>query len=158
MTASPTFSYPTRTKIAVVVVLAVAIGGFVLAGLTAETDNADSVTVSGQAGEQSDAQGVLAFAPRNGGQALSQDGFSIRLAPGWTGELTFLPGNGSAVPLPEDEVEVTALNELSYQPEDGKVIERLPEGVTSCVVATIWDQVRGREASERTEQWCFAVT
>jgi hypothetical protein len=158
MTPPSSLAYPTRTKILVVVVLTLAVIGFVLAGLTAETDGGDSVRVSGGPGESSEAEGVLAFAPRDGGQALAQDGFSIRLAPGWTGELTFLPGNGAAVALPEDEIQVSPLNELAYRPAEGKTVEELPRGVTSCVLATIWDQVRGREASERTEQWCFDVT
>ena len=154
----PSFQYPARTKLLVVVVLAVAVTGFVLAGLTAETDGSDSVQVSGAPGQASEAEGVVAFAPRDDGQALAQDAFSIRLSPGWTGELTFLPGNGSAVALPDDEVEVSPLNELVYRPAEGKTLEELPRGVRSCVLATIWDQVRGREASTRTETWCFYVT
>ena len=159
MTASqPALRYPTRTKVIVTVVLALAFGGFALAVITADTDGQDEATVSGEPGETSDAEGVVAHSPRDGAQVLAQQPFSIRLSPGWTGELLFLPGNGAAVPIPEDELEVTALNELVYQPGDGKVIERLPEGTTSCVLATIWDQVRGREGTETTEQWCFEIT
>ena len=90
--------------------------------------------------------------------SIVQTSVSIAVEPGWTGELTFQPGNGTAVRLPADEIDVTALNELIYQPAEGKTIERLPEGTTSCVLATIWDQVRGREATEKVDQWCFAVT
>ena len=159
MTAPQTvLRYPTRTKVVVAVVLALAFGGFALAVLTADTDGQEAATVSGAPGETSDAEGVVAHSPRDGAQVLAQQSFSIRLAAGWTGELLFLPGNGAAVPIPEDEVVVTALNELVFQPADGKVIERLPEGTTSCVLATIWDQVRGRDATETTEQWCFEIT
>lgn len=158
MASPPTFRYPTRTKVVVALVLAVAIGGFVLAGMSADTDASDSVTISGGPGEASSSDGVVAVSPGPGSQALAQQPFSIQLAAGWTGELTFLPGNGSAVALPRDEIEVTALNELVYQPGPDKTVERLPEGQTSCVAATIWDQVQGREASERVETWCFDVT
>lgn len=152
------FRYPMRTKIVIVAVLAVAFTGFALAVMTADTDGEDEVTLSGGPGQSTDSGGVVARSPRDGAQALSQQPFSIRLEPGWTGELTFQPGNGTAVRLPADEIDVTALNELIYQPAEGKTIERLPEGTTSCVVATIWDQVRGREATEKVDQWCFAVT
>ena len=158
MTSPPSLSYPTRTKVVVVVVLALAIAGFVVAGMSADTDTSDDVAVSGGGGGER-GEGALDFSPDPGSPVvLSQEPFSITLAAGWTGELTFLPGNGSAVPLPRDEVEVTALNELRYVPGEGKALERLPEGTTSCVVATIWDQVEGRDSTERTEQWCFAVT
>jgi hypothetical protein len=157
MTAPTSFRYPTRTKVIIAVVLALAIGGFVLAGLSADTDGNEAVTLTGGPGQASSSDGVVAIAPGDGSEALAQQPFSIQLANGWTGQLTFLPGNGSAVPLPPDEVQVTALNELVYQPAEGKAVERLPQG-TSCVIATIWDQVRGRDASERSETWCFEVT
>lgn len=153
----PTIRYPARTKAVVVAVLAAAIAVFTLAVLAADTDGEDPVAVSGgTAGD--DQRGVLSRSPRDGAQVLAQEPFSVRLAPGWTGELTFIPGNGAALPLPEDEIEVTALNELVYVPDDGKALERLPEGTTSCVRATVWDRVEGREATEVTETWCFSVT
>ena len=152
-------AYPTRTKVVVVVVLALAVAGFLVAGLRADTDHSDDVRVSGAPGQAvQDTEGVLAVSPGDGTQALAQQPLSIRLAAGWTGELTFLPGDGAATPLPQDEIEVTALNELVYQPADGKTLERLPEGTTSCVKATVWDQVRGRDATETTKTWCFSVT
>ena len=150
--------YPTRTKIVVAAVLALAIGGFTLAVITADTDGQDPVTLSGGAGETSDVDGVLAVSPPKGAEVLAQQTISIQLAPGWTGELTFQSGAGTVVPLPEDEIQVTARNELIYVPGEGKAVERLPEGRTSCVLATIWDRVEGREATETTEQWCFSVT
>ncbi len=158
-TTTSSFSYPTRTKVIVAVGLALAIGGFVVGGLRADTDNSDAVAVSGAPGQGvSDTEGVVAVSPGDGTQALSQQAFSIRLAPGWTGELTFLPGDGAATPIPADEVEVTALNELVYQPGPDKTIERLPAGTRSCVTADVWDRVRGRDASETVKTWCFDVT
>lgn len=154
----PSFRYPTRTKVLVAAVVALAIAGFAWAGMRADTDISDEVTLSGGPGQSRDSRGVLAVSPGNGSEALTQDAVSIKLADTWTGELTFLPGNGAAVPLPQDEIQVTALNELIYVPGEGKALERLPEGTTSCVVAVIWDRVEGREATERSEQWCFSVT
>lgn len=163
MTApQPTLAYPTRTKIIVAVVLAIAIGGFVLAGLTAETDPDRGVFVNGTLAEgggavASDPDGVIRVDPREGDEVLAQEPILIQLSPTWTGELTLLPSSGVAIPLPADEVRRTALNELIYVPGAGMTIERLPSGV-NCMRATVWDQVRGREASERLESWCFDVT
>lgn len=152
------FGYPLRTKIAIVVVLAVAIGGFVLAGLSAQTGTDADVTVSGTPGEiVSDADGVEIRIPADGSEILAQQPFGIDLAPGWTGELVLLPSNGPAIPIPEDELTITPeLDQFLYFPLPGQTIERLPGG-TNCVRATIWDQVRGRAASERVESWCFGV-
>jgi hypothetical protein len=153
--------YPLRTKIVVVVVLFVAVGGFVLAGLRTDSDlDADDVTVSGTATTQTRetiSNGVEGFTPRRGAEALAQAQIILDLAPGWQGELVLQPESGEAIPLPDDEVEFTSLNELRFQPGEGKSVERLPTG-QNCVRATIWDQVRGRGASERVETWCFDVT
>lgn len=169
--ATPSFNYPARTKIIVALVLAVAIGGFVLAGLSAETGTGDEVVVTGDGGgdggggdggEQPgatsrDADGVIEVHPPDGTEALAQERIRIQLSAGWTGELTLLPASGAAIPLPDDEVERTALNELIFVPGEGRVIERLPAG-RNCVRATIWDQVEGRAATERLHDWCFDVT
>jgi hypothetical protein len=162
MTPQPTsFTYPTRTKVIIAVVVAIAIGGFVLAGMSADTDNADDIALSGGGGSggqvERDADGVIRTSPRDKAQALAQEELRIQLSAGWTGELILLPSSGAAIPLPDDEVEKTALNELVYVPEEGRTVERLPSG-RSCVRATIWDQVEGRDASERVYSWCFDVT
>lgn len=162
---NPSLAYPTRTKVVVAVVLAIAIGGFVLAGLSADTDGSDDVALTGnQIGQgadglqpPSDPDGVILVRPRDGAEALAQERILIQLSPGWTGELTLLPSSGAAVPLPPSQIETNALNEVIFVPGPGKVIERLPSG-TSCVRAIVWDQVQGREASERLESWCFDVT
>ncbi len=155
---SGSVTYSARTKIIVVVVLVVAVGGFVLAGLSADTSGDPTFTVSGSAGEQvTSGNGVEALVPGDGDEVLGQQRFGIDLEPGWTGELVLLPSNGPATALPEDELEVVEeLNQIFYQPMPGKSIERLGGG-TNCVAATIWDRVRGRDATERVETWCFSV-
>ena len=156
----PNVSYPLRTKLVIVVVLAVAVGGFVLAGLRADTDNDDGVTVTGdepQVTQVTIANGVEAIRPGRGTQVFAQERVEIDLLPGWKGELVLQPDSGDAIPLPDDEVEFTSLNQLIYVPGPDKAIERLPSGRV-CVRATIWDQVRGRANSERVESWCFDVT
>lgn len=103
------------------------------------------------------ANGVERLHPARGTQAFAQESIAIDLSVGWRGELVLQPDSGGAIPLPEDEVEFTSLNELIFEPGPGKTIERLPSGRV-CVRATIWDQVRGRSATERVESWCFDVT
>lgn len=163
MTPQPTsFTYPTRTKVVIALVVALALGGFVLAGMSADTDDADDIALSGGSGGtgqqlERDDDGVIRTSPRDESQALAQQELRIQLSAGWTGELILLPSSGAAIALPDDEVDKTALNELVYEPAEGRTVERLPSG-RSCVRATIWDQVEGRDASERVYSWCFDVT
>lgn len=153
--------YPRRTKIIVAVVLAVALGALTLGFLRAETDDG-TVAVSGAGGEvdadvPTVSTGVQERIPEEGDQILGQETIGIDLAPGWTGELLLLEGNGRAIRLPDDELEfVDELNQILYQPAEGKTVERLSGDY--CIAATIWDQVRGREATERVENWCFNAT
>ncbi len=164
MTApTPTFSYPLRTKIIVVVVLAVAIGGFVFAGLVADTDSSDVVAVNGAGvdtgGAPSDlGRGVEAVRPIDGAQSVFQQSeLVLDLEPGWVAELVYAPDDGESLVLPADEVDYTPeLDQYTYVPSEGKAIDRLAAN-RSCVIATIWSQVEGRAASERVVQWCFRV-
>lgn len=149
-------SYSLRAKVTMTLVLAAGIGCFVLAGLSAVTDSDPSLTVSGASAGGADEVGVQAFVPGRGDEVLAQSKIGIDLGPGWTGELLLLPSNGTAVVLPEDELERTSLNEILYQPGPGRTIERLAGG-PNCVAASIWDQVRGRSGTERVVQWCFDV-
>lgn len=154
-------AYPTRTKVIVVAVLAVAIGLIVLAGLST-SEGGDGVAVSGgdaqgQAGTGTPpADGVERVFPRDGSEILGQERIGIDLAPGWTGELMLVKEGGDAVTLPEDELVRDELNQVLYQPGPGKTVERLSGDY--CMAATIWDQTRGREASQRVETWCFSAT
>lgn len=148
--------YPLRTKIIIAVVLTVAVGAFVLAFVSVNTDT-DPEIVGGAPGQASSAQGVQAVVPGDGAQVLAQQRVGIRLADGWTGELTLQPASGAAIPLPLDQLEPGTQNELIFQPGEGKAIERLPTG-NNCMLAVIWSRVDGRDATERVEQWCFQVT
>ncbi len=163
-TKNPGVSYPLRTKVVIVVVLLVSIGGFVLAGLRTNTDNDDGVAVTGTETSGSESvtpstisNGVESIRPGRGTEAFAQQSIEIDLSPGWRGELVIQPDSGAAIALPDDQVEFTSLNQVIFEPGEGKVIERLPSGDV-CVRATIWDQVRGRSATERVETWCFDVT
>ncbi|HEU5083523.1 MAG TPA: hypothetical protein VFU14_09305 [Acidimicrobiales bacterium] len=155
-------AYPTRTKVIVVGVLAVAIGLIVLAGLST-SDGGDDVAVSGGGDAQGQdasgtppADGVERVFPRDGAEILGQERIGIDLAPGWTGELMLVKEGGEAVTLPEDELLRDELNQIFYQPGPDMTVERLSGEY--CVAATIWDQARGREASQRVETWCFHAT
>ena len=160
---SPTpqgLQYPTRTKVIIAVVLTVAIAAIVLAYLTTAEGDSGDVSVSGTDGLQDtgsrDPSGVEALIPPEGSEILGQEAIGIDLVPGWTGELTLLPGNGSATTLTDDDVEVDGLNRIIFQPGPDKSIERLSGDY--CLVATIWDQVEGREQTQRVENWCFSAT
>lgn len=155
--ASPRPSYPLRTKVIVIGVLAVAAVAFTLAIITADTGNDDAATISGLPGQSSNADGVEGFVPANGAEILSQQSIGIDLASGWTAELAILPNDGAAIPIPQDQINPTSLNELIFVPGPGKVVESLPTGPT-CMRAVLWSLVDGRPATERTEQWCFDVT
>ena len=154
-------SYPTRTKAIIAVVLAVAIAAIVLAYLSTVQGEDTAVSVTGADGMQDvadrDPSGVEALIPPPDSEILGQEMIGIDLVAGWTGELTLLPGNGVATTLQPDEVDRdAALNRLTYQPGPGKAIERLSGEY--CLVATIWDQVEGREQTQRVENWCFSAT
>ncbi|MFP5321177.1 MAG: hypothetical protein ACLGIC_04940 [Acidimicrobiia bacterium] len=156
-TTRPGLQYPTRTKVIIVAVLAVAISLLVLAYLSTADSTETETQVTGGGTAERDPDGVDARIPRDGAQILGQEQIGIDLAAGWTGELVLQPlSNDQAVPLPEDELERDELNRITYRPGPGKAIERLSGDY--CVLATIWDQVQGREATQRTETWCFSAT
>lgn len=159
-TPGPGLAYPTRTKVIIAVVLTVAIAAIVLAYLSTAERDGSGVSLSGADGLQDtasrDPSGVEALIPPGGSEILGQEAVGIDLVPGWTGELTLLPGNGVATTLPADEVETDGLNRITFQPGPGKAIERLSGDY--CLVATIWDRVEGREQTQRVENWCFSAT
>jgi hypothetical protein len=151
-------AYPTRTKVVVVAVLAVAGAAFVLGYLTTADRGGPAAELSGVGAGTGErvAGGVEALLPRDGAEILGQELIGIDLAPGWTGELLLLPGNGQATTLPEDELVRDELNRITYQPRPGRAIERLSGDY--CIAATIWDRVEGRESTQRTVNWCFSAT
>jgi hypothetical protein len=141
----------------VVAVLAVAISALVLAYLTTAAGTDTETRVSGDMDTGNRAtNGVEALIPPDGSVVLGREAIGIDLAPGWTGELLLLPGNGQATTLPEDELQRDELNRIIYRPGPGKTIERLRGDY--CITATVWDQVQGREATQRIENWCFSAT
>lgn len=154
MSTSP--RYPLGTRILVVVAVALGVTAFVLAGLTADTDNGDSVSVSGDPGQAVNLVGVEALLPGDGDQVERQRKFGIDLTDGWAGELSLRPPDGPAIAIPADQTETTALNVVQFTPGPGQVVETLTQG-ENCVVATIWSLIQGRDATERVEQWCFTV-
>jgi hypothetical protein len=155
-------SYPTRTKVIIAAVLAVAIAAIVLAYLSTAQGTDDGVAVTGADGLQDQGpaggapNGVERTFPRDGDEILGQERIGIDLAPSWTGELVLVAEGGEALTLPEDELERNELNQILYQPGPGRAVERLSGDY--CLSATIWDQVRGRDASQRVETWCFSAT
>lgn len=150
-------AYPTRTKVIVVGILAVAIAAFAAAVLRSDTSIEEETMVSGQVGESSGNEGVDALLPARGASIVAQQRIGIDLRSGWTAELTLERSDGDSVPLPASElIIVPELAQFFFEPADGAVVERLPGGV-NCLRAVIWDLSRGREASERTERWCFSV-
>lgn len=148
--------YPLSTRIVVVVVVTLAVGAFAAAGFTADAGNEDAVSVSGAPGQAINRDGVQALLPPENSQHLSQQKVGIDLQPGWMGQLTITSDDGVSTQVPDDQLERSALDEIVFQPGPDKVLESIPSGHT-CVTALIWDQVRGRSASERTERWCFNV-
>ena len=97
---------------------------------------------------------VEAFEPPAGSPAaIRQARIGIDLAPGWTGILRI---NG--VEIPEDQLDRNdPLNQVFFQPGEGKEIERLPPGPV-VVHALIWRPAFGEtRESARTVTWEFRV-
>lgn len=156
-TPPPGLAYPTRTKVVIAVVLAVAVTLLVLAYLTTDEGGDTDTQVSGAGTAERDPDGVDALLPRDGSEILGQDQIGIDLAAGWDAELVLQPqSNSPAVPLTDDDLERDELNRVTFRPGPDRVVERLSGDY--CLLATIWDQVEGRESTQRTEAWCFSAT
>jgi len=80
---------------------------------------------------------------------LSQTDVEVDLAVGYTAELEI---NG--VTIPEDQLfRVAALNQLSYQPRDGKSVPKLlPD--QNCVRVFYWLIASGPD-DRQSYTWCF---
>ena len=87
--------------------------------------------------------------PLAGSNVLSQTDVSVDLAVGYTAELEI---NG--ITIPEDQLfRVQALNQLSYQPRDGKIVPKLlPD--QNCVRVFYWLIAQGDE-NRQSYTWCF---
>jgi hypothetical protein len=118
---------------------------FIVAGLSADTDDATNAAVG---------EGVVeALSPAESSSVVQQSRVTLDLAPGWTGDLVI---NGVAIPE-EQVIRTAALNSISYQPLDEQVIERLPAG-PNCARATVWAVAEGPDGpSQRVVTWCWEV-
>lgn len=90
--------------------------------------------------------------PAPNDEVLSQNPVGIDLIAGYTARLQI---NG--VDIPESQLRrIEALNQVSFQPDEGKVIEALRADV-NCATAFYWPQALGEEAG-RPFTWCFNAT
>jgi hypothetical protein len=123
--------------LAVVAVIAVAIGALVVLGEDSDNDARDAA--------------IEQFIPTDGDQIVQQEPVGIDLAPGYDGTLAL---NGVAIP--EDQLnKVPALNLVQFVPGEGKEVEQYLQG-RNCVVATFWLSKDGPgQATSRS--WCFSV-
>jgi len=92
---------------------------------------------------------IQAVSPEPGTNVLLQNAVVVDLAVGYTAEIDI---NG--VPIPATEInEAAALNQLRFQPGEGKALSRLFAD-QNCVRATYWLIAQGPESSQ-TFTWCF---
>ena len=92
---------------------------------------------------------IQSIAPVAGSNVLSQTDVTVDLAIGYTADLEI---NG--VLIPEEQLfRVEALNQLSYEPREGKVVPQLlPD--RNCVRVFYWLIAQGPENPSRFD-WCF---
>ncbi len=133
-----------KQRVAVTVVILVALSLFVVAYWLRSEDTSDLAVTSNSALE--------AIIPQREAEVLRQDQVAIDLAPGYTGRLSI---NGVAIPVGDTTV-TEALNLIVFRPGPDKVFEALEDG-RNCVTATYWRTEVGPERSEDV-QWCFEVT
>ncbi len=145
--------YSNRYKLAVAAVVTVALGLFVAAVRTVDTDDSDEVQVTGGAGDLDKV--IEAVLPRPDTEALQQTAIVLDLAPGYDGGLAV---NG--VVIPEGQLERdTNVNLVRFVPADGRTVEELPAGRRTCVDATYWPRSQGRTGPDAGSfRWCFDVT
>lgn len=90
--------------------------------------------------------------PAPNDEVLSQNPVGVDLVAGYTARLQI---NG--VDIPESQLRrIEALNQVSYQPDAGKVIESLRADV-NCATVFYWPLALGEDASS-TFTWCFNAT
>ncbi len=92
---------------------------------------------------------IQAVAPEAGSNVLSQTDVSVDLAVGYTAELEI---NG--IVIPEEQLfRIEALNQLSYEPREGKIVPKLlPD--QNCVRVFYWLIAQGRDTTT-SYTWCF---
>ena len=93
---------------------------------------------------------IQEVSPVAGSNVLSQTEVSVDLAVGYTAELEI---NG--IVIPEDELfRVEALNQLTYRPREGRVIDQL-RADQNCVRVQYWLISEGRSEADPRFDWCF---
>jgi hypothetical protein len=132
-------------RIFIVAVVAACLVGLVIAANRTDTGEPDIAQTGGQ-------DVVEALLPAVDSEVLRQAQIGIDLAPGWTGVLII---NGTEIP--EDQLTIVPeLNQVFYQPADGKEVEQLLAG-PNCIQAVVWLIERNR-GSGQTIDWCFRAT
>ena len=119
------FKHPGRFAIVAAGLTAVASIGLI-AILSADTDTQTQRTPSGDVTDVSPAPNTI---------VPPQSAIVVDLRDDLTGTLTICGPTKSCVDIPEDQVErVTALGRVSFQPGEGKEIDRYQPGVNTVIV------------------------
>lgn len=134
-----------RQKLVIGVVLLLAVGAFVAAGLGGGTDTRD-IFIEGN-------PALEGFEPRRGTEVLQQNDVELLVAPGYKARITLV----NDIPIPASEQFFSeSLHKASFTPGIGKVVERLQPD-NNCVQAEYWEIAVG-EADSELIGWCFTVS
>jgi len=124
---------------------------FVMIGLAVAV-GATAVMLRTGGGGPAVADVIEELVPAPNDEVLAQNPVSIDLIAGYTARLQI---NG--VDIPESQLRrVEALNQVTFQPDEGKVIEALRADV-NCATAFYWPLALGEEAGSPFT-WCFNAT
>lgn len=131
---------PPRTRRLIVLGFLALAAGLLAAAIivSADTPNSTDLPVA-----------IQSVSPSAGDNVLSQSDIVVDLAIGYTAELEV---NG--VPIPEEELfRVPGLNQLTYRPDAGHVVERLlPD--QNCVRVRYW-LISAGAGDPNFHTWCF---
>ena len=122
--------------------LAVAVGGFWLAGAGARTEEESAAVID---------SAVEATYPGESELDVRQARIGVDLQSGYTADLTI-----DGIQIPEDELQrVESLGIVYYLPDPSRTTGALEPG-RHCAQAFLWQPTRGkREDVGRTFSWCF---
>lgn len=156
---------PKSTRIVLSLLIAIAVGLFVVAALAPGEQEPQVSLLNNPA--------IQAISPGQGDEALQQNRVTLDLAPGFDGELVSvgginipldvqIKGAGSAAPgASTGDIEGFVDGpEIGFLPGDAEtgaqnVMDHLPSGRV-CVIARYWPTQFPQQRS--TVQWCFEVT
>jgi hypothetical protein len=151
--AAPTFSLPNRQRVIIALLLIVAVGGLVWAGMHTDQETPD-VRTTGRTSAP-----VVAVVPKADDEVLRQAQVGVQLRPGYEGDLTI---GGHVIPRdqlvgkgPKNEAP-TPPEYIFYTPAPGQELERLPSGKV-CAQVRYWRTSEG-DAAAQNFNWCFEVT